>query len=333
MSNPSCNCLIAVLNIRAGILMVALFGAMQNGFSQSVTMTLDTNVITIGSPVGLHIHADRDIERGSGSFDWPAWNDTLPGGIEILQRSLLDTLAVSSEDGRDVIRVSQTLLITSWDSGFRAIPPVELVWSGDTLLSNPLLLEVLLTAPGEPGKIAAPADIRRVQWTWQERARQWLPWVLGILLAGAAAIWLGRRLAQRKPEASDHIEKKPEVPLEPAHVIALRELERIEKEAIWKEGRVKEHHASVSQVLRVYFEHRYAFKAMERSTDEIRNGLVHLPIRRVEQELAIEVLQITDLVKFAKWNPTTDDHHRIIDCCMRFVEQTAMETTPENSIG
>jgi len=313
--------------------MVAFLSALSIGFAQTVTLSLDTNVISIGSPVGLHIHADRNIDQGSGNFGWPTWNDTLPGGLEILRRSALDTLAVNTEDGRDLIRVSQTLWVTSWDSGFRAIPPVALVWSGDTLLSNPLLLEVLLTARGEPGKIAAPADIRRVQWTWQERARQWLPWVLGIVLVGVFAIWLGKRLSKRKPSDLDYEEDKPLVPLEPAHVIALRELERIEKEAIWKQGRVKEHHASVSQVLRVYFEHRYAFKAMERSTDEIRAGLVHLPIRKSEQELAIEVLQITDLVKFAKWNPTTDDHLRIIDRCVRFVEQTAMEITSENAVG
>ena len=312
--------------------MVAFLSALSIGFAQTVTLSLDTNVISIGSPVGLHIDADRDIEQGNGNFGWPAWNDTLPGGLEILRRGALDTLAVTAEDGRDLIRVSQTLWVTSWDSGFRAIPPVALVWSGDTLLSNPVLLEVLLTAPGEPGKIAAPADIRRVTWTWQERAKKWLPWVLGTLLACAAAIWLGKRLSQRKPADPDPEQEKPAAPLEPAHIIALRELERIEKDAIWKQGRVKEHHASVSQVLRVYFEHRYVFKAMERSTDEIRAGLVHLPIRNTEQELAIEVLQITDLVKFAKWNPTTDDHHRIIDCCVRFVEQTAIDTTSENAV-
>ena len=78
------------------------------------------------------------------------------------------------------------------------------------------------------------------------------------------------------------------VPLEPAHIVALRELERIEQEAIWKQGQTKAHHAAVSQVIRTYFERRFHYPAMERSTDEIRSGLSHLPLRTSEKELILE---------------------------------------------
>ena len=72
--------------------------------------------------------------------------------------------------------------------------------------------------------------------------------------------------------------------------------------------------------MRTYFERRYNYPAMERSTDELRSGLVHLPIRAHEKELILELLSLTDLVKFAKWSPQAADHQRIIEQGIRFVE-------------
>ena len=294
--------------------------------AQSVTQVLDTNVIAIGEPTALHMYADWDVSKGPGSFTWPTWNDTLPGGLEILERLPLDTLALEALEYQNIIRVEQTFLVTSWDSGFRAIPPVQLVWNDiDTLASNPLLLEVKLSPPGEAGKIAAPAQIKQVEWTWQEKARKWLPLLLAILALAGLAYWLIRKI-KNKPSIPVADETQPE-PLEPAHIIALRELERVQTEAIWKQGRVKEHHAAVSLILRAYFEGRFAFPAMERSTDEIRSGLTLLPLKKEEQELVFEVLALTDLVKFAKLTPSADDHHRIIERSMRFVELTAIHPT------
>jgi hypothetical protein len=68
---------------------------------------------------------------------------------------------------------------------------------------------------------------------------------------------------------------------------------------------------------------------MERSTDELRSGLVHLPIRAQEKELILELLNLTDLVKFAKWTPQSADHQRVIEQGIRFVEVTTI--APQNS--
>ena len=190
---------------------------------------------------------------------------------------------------------------------------------------KPLVARGQLSPPGEAGKIAAPAQIKQVEWTWQEKARKWLPLLLAILALAGLAYWLIRKI-KNKPSIPVADETQPE-PLEPAHIIALRELERVQTEAIWKQGRVKEHHAAVSLILRAYFEGRFAFPAMERSTDEIRSGLTLLPLKKEEQELVFEVLALTDLVKFAKLTPSADDHHRIIERSMRFVELTAIHPT------
>lgn len=330
MSNPLCNSSTAVDKLRtiayAAWVLTAGTGAV---WGQTVSMSLDTSAVAIGEPTVLRIQADRPLEAGTGTFSWPNWQDTVPGGLEILGTKPLDTLAIETLDGKPAIRIEQAYEVTAWDSGYRAIPPVQLIWNLDTLESNPLLLNVLLAAPGEPGQIAAHADIRRVQWTWQERARLWLPWALAIAALAALAFGLMRRWKNRPTTTSEA--PKQEVPLEPAHIIALRELERIEREAIWKQGQTKEHHAAVSQVIRTYFERRFHYPAMERSTDEIRAGLTHLPLRASEKELILELLALTDLVKFAKWTPQQGDHIRIVEQSIRFVELTTAAT--ENQEG
>lgn len=292
--------------------------------AQTVTMTLDTSAIAIGAPVSLWVHADRNLEAEQGAFIWPVIQDSLPGGLEILRPGQRDTTAVTAEDGANVIRISQQWFVTSWDSGFQAIPPISLLWNGDSIWSNPLLLQVILPPPGEAGVLAAHADIRRVHWTWQEQLRRWLPWALGIVLGIAVLIGIFRYLKRRPAKAAPEV-KVPDAPLEPAHIVALRELERIQQAAVWKSGQAKAHHAAVSSTLRAYFEARYQFPAMERSTDEIRSGLAHLPILGAEKELVLEVLQLADLVKFAKFTPTADDHLRVVERSIRFVERTAME--------
>ena len=129
--------------------------------AQQVRMTVDTTDIAIGEPTVLRVQADRDVTAGSGSFEWPAWQDTIPGGLEILQVLGADTTAIEGEAGNPIIRVERAYEITAWDSGYLAIPPALLVWGTDTIASNPLLLNVLLAPPGEPGQIAGHADIRR----------------------------------------------------------------------------------------------------------------------------------------------------------------------------
>ena len=292
-------------------------------------MTVDTTAIAIGEPTVLRVQADRDITSGSGSFEWPIWQDTIPGGLEILQVLGADTTAIEDEDGNPVIRVVRAYEITAWDSGYLAIPPALLFWGTDTIASNPLLFNVLLAPPGEPGQIAGHADIRRVQWSWQEQLQRWLPRFLAAISALGLVLYLVRRWRNR-PETAE-VQAAPSALLEPAHIVALRELDRIEKEAVWKQGHIKTHHAAVSEVMRTYFERRYNYPAMERSTDELRSGLVHLPIRAHEKELILELLSLTDLVKFAKWSPQAADHQRIIEQGIRFVEMTTI--APENSEG
>lgn len=301
-------------------------------FGQTITLALDTSTIAIGDQTRLTITATRSITQNQNNFIWPDWKDSIPGGLELLEGFDADTSAVDMDNGEMAFAIQRSYLITCWDSGFNEIPPVGIPFGTDTLFSNPAVLNVLLAPRGEEGKIAAAADIRETQWTLAERFWQWLPWILGSLTAIGLilfAVWKWRNLEPRV----NPIAPAAQMPQEPAHIVALRELEQIQLDAAWKQGEVKKHHARTSEALRRYLEGRFEFRALERSTQEIKNGVPNLPILDQDREILLEILEMSDLVKFAKLSPTSDDHIRVVKRAIRFIEQTlpTAEVTEANS--
>ena len=287
--------------------------------------------IAIGEQTRLTIAATRGIRQNQADFAWPDWKDSIYGGLELLSPFESDTIVVDLDNGSVAFAIRRMYVVTCWDSGFVTIPPIGIPYGTDTIFSNSLVLNVLLAAPGEAGKIAATADIRNTEWTLTERFTQWLPWVLGLLFAIVLLIFIIRKWRAREPseEKEASIEFKP---TELAHITALRDLRRIESNAIWKTGEVKRHHSNTSEALRRYLEGRFDFRALERSTEEIKLGVSNLPLLNKDTETLLEVLELSDLVKFAKWNPTADDHIRVVKRAIRFVEQTLpkLEATESN---
>lgn len=339
MSNPSCNCSIAVDKLLFSLRWTALIGWLlvaapsvagveRPPNKPEVTLSLDTNFLPIGGQTTLTLQTIRLLTQPDG-FTWPQFpGDTLTGGLEILESLGSDTTLVENEDGTDAIAISQKWRVTIWDTGFVAIPPVPVVWRQDTLESNPLLLQVGTPRIENPDMIAGPADVIVVEWTLAERLQLALPWILGILAVAAAVA--GGLFWWRRREQKPVVEKKIEVPLEPAHVVALRELERIRERATWRTGDEKGHHAATSWAIRAYVERRFGLPALERTTVEIRRGAQGLPIRDEDRVVLLELLEVTDLVKFAKYRAPLEEHEAVVTRAIRFVEST-LETGGESS--
>ena len=336
MCNRSCNCLIVVdrllLLLRTLALTIGLVSMHTQTHGQSVTMALDTTTIAIGDQTRLTIVGIRDIRQNQADFSWPDWKDSIPGGLELLGPFETDTLVVDLENGSVAFAIRRMYMVTCWDSGFIAIPPVGIPYGADTIFSNSLELTVLLAPRGEAGEIAGAADIRTTEWSLSERFIQWLPWILAVISAIGLSVWVIRKWRAREPSQEKEAPLES-IPTEPAHLIALRDLERIESDAIWANGDVKKHHSNTSEALRRYLEGRFEFRALERSTEEIKRGIPNLPLLSEDAETLLNVLELTDLVKFAKWNPTADDHIRVVKRAIRFVEQTLpnLEATESNS--
>jgi len=115
-------------------------------------------------------------------------------------------------------------------------------------------------------------------------------------------------------------------PEEPPHHIALRELERIRIEKIWRQGKVKAYYTEITDVLRQYIERRYGIWAMEMTSDELLQSMdsSHKLLTNENHKLK-QILQLSDLVKFAKFEPQNHEHDLILKLAKEFVENTLIE--------
>ena len=103
---------------------------------------------------------------------------------------------------------------------------------------------------------------------------------------------------RKKSEKKIFIEKpiEPELP----YIVALKKLKDLENEKIWLKGQVKEFHEQLTFILREYLEKKYKFNALEQSTSEIICSIEKTVEDKNHSGTITDVLQIADLIKFAK---------------------------------
>jgi hypothetical protein len=287
----------------------------------------DTTVLLIGDQTGYSVTATmpRDIRAELSTA-----TDTLTGKIIILRRDPRDT--VISPDGS--MTITDRYLITSFDTGtYRIRPFYAEIIAGDSILryySDDSHLKILrpdITPPDTTDVIFDIVPPRGAPVTFAEI----LPWLV-IAAIAAVVLYLLARFLPRNPLRRF---VRPQTPPEPAHVIALRELQILHGEELWQKGEIKEYYSRLSDILRRYIDNRFGISSPELTTDEtVRMLQKALVTTRDQMTLVKELLSLSDMVKFAKYTPETEVHESTFDDGVRFVEETKLiEATPEEDKG
>ena len=289
----------------------------------TVKAVIDSTNVLIGDQFELRI----ELEHGKSlNIDFPEIGDTLTGGIEVIERSPLDTFRLSTEEQ---IKIIQRLTITSFDTGLQVVHPFRFEFmQGNTLRSietNPAHFYVH-SFPLDSTK--GPVDIKRpyaAPVTFKEVA----PYLMGAILAGAIIFFIFYYLHRRKQNKP--LFGPPPKPKEPAHVIALRTLDKIKEQKLWQKNQVKVYYSEISDTLRLYIEDRFEIQAMEYTTDETvaafkkNKGL--LTEKSFDQ--LKDILSLSDLVKFAKYEPGPDDHNMTLMNAYFFINDTKLDEIKE----
>lgn len=282
-------------------------------FSQPSAST-DTNKILIGQ----QFHLDLKIRfSAQHKVEFPAIGDTLTSQIEVVEKSPIDTVF----DKEDITQktLHQRLTLTSFDSGFFAIPPFFFVVNSDTLETEPLLIEVqtIQVDSSQLADIKAPLE---VQYSFLDWLKDNWKLTLGIMAALAAISYLIYSLTKKKP-APVVVEKKL-VPKLPAHTIALQKLEKLKEKKLWQSDKVKQYHIELSEIIREYLENRFHISAMEQTTYEILQSLRTTPLENGSSEKLRQLLTLSDLVKFAKEIPLATENEMCMSYAYEFIETT-----------
>ena len=267
----------------------------------SQKISVDTNIIFVGQQAEIEI--SNNIKN---SEFWPNFNDTLVKGLEIVQ-SDFDTL---SEE------IIQKIIITSWDSGSYYIPPIKF---SATSKSNALIINVLLLdidANSELKDIKGPLD-DNIGWSdiW--------PWLLLTLII-LLSIFTYKKYFNKKKKTVV-VKKNIQTP---AHVLALNALKKLENKKLIDKKDIKEYYSSISEIIRRYIENRFNFPALELTTYEILD-IITANIKKEESISLKNILEISDLVKFAKKIPDQNENIKNLNLATDFVKKTKKETINE----
>ena len=289
----------------------------------SVIASLDTNKILIGEQTKLKFSATTSPDY---KLIWPILKDSI-SKIEIVNIGKIDT---SFSTDKKFITYTQALTITCFDSGFRTIPPFQFGYkiANDTtkqfLLSDALLLQVTGLVVDTTKAIKEIKPPLGIPFSIVDFVKDNWPYITGILAIVAFLLWW---FVFRKKPVADAIKEKP-TPTRPANVIALEQLNVLEKKKLWQDGSYKLYHSELADIVRTYIENRYSIMAMELTTDETVQGLKTL--NPVDKEKLIQLLTLADLVKFAKAQPIHYENELSLKNAYEFVRQTALQAKNDN---
>ena len=130
--------------------------------------------------------------------------------------------------------------------------------------------------------------------------------------------WVVIRLINNKPIIRI-IKIKPKLP---SHIVAINKIDEIKGDTSLRvEGNEKAYYTQLTDVLREYLERRFGFNAMEMTTSEIVDELLKIKDKESIKELK-EILEVADLVKFAKMHPTMYENDRNMLNAVEFVNAT-----------
>jgi hypothetical protein len=283
--------------------------------------SIDSASIMIGDQLTMEVGIN--IPEGF-EVSWPALADTLTSHIEILKKENIDTLAEA-----DRLTLKQKLLITSFDSGFFEIPSISFTFKhgGDTTKftagTNKLFLQVYTPVVDTSQAFKVIKGPVSEPYTFKEA----LPWILLALAIAAIVVFVIWYLRKRKKNQPVFVRKPKPVP--PPHITAIKKLEELRLAKIWQQGRLKLYYTQLSDIAREYLEGRYRFNALEMTTDEILETLKESKVNKEVLSKLEASLQLADLVKFAKAQPTALENDLSLSHCVDFVNETKeVQTAP-----
>ncbi len=220
----------------------------------------------------------------------------------------------------DHYQIENTISIAIYNEGDFRIPNPKLLFDSpeDIVASASPMIRVFLPEQLQTDTLSINPikDIMIEKANWTDY--QWILYILvGLLVIGALIYWLKHR--KHKPEDKVVIE---EAIIIPAHEKALTALNALNKAELWQNGRIKEYQSGLTDIIRTYLEDRYQVKALEMTTDEISRALENTDFEPKYKADLREILQVADLVKFAKAIPTDNIHEVFMSKAVDFVGHT-----------
>ena len=241
----------------------------------------------------------------------------------------IDTLKVQKIKATNarLLDIRAQIAIQPFEEGTYELPPLYVQRTHrdgtvDTLLFDPQTIRVF-TIPVDTATFV-PHDLRG-QMKYPVTLSEILPWVLGfwflMLLVAGLVSWI----LSRKRESDGPVFR------EPAHITALRKLDKYRGDKFWAPEKQKQFYSGVTDALREYIVARYGVGAMEMTTAEIFQDLKKTDIPADLYEEMKDLFERADFVKFAKFIASPEDNATVLPHAVRFVTSTYQAQVEEEN--
>lgn len=302
----------------AFIIVLALTVVVAYSQTNKVTTSIDTNKALIGDQINIKI---KLFPNSNEQIIFPQLGDSL-GKFTIVSKSKIDTLFENK-----IKFLTQKITITTFDTGLFVFPPLEykFVDAGDTLtfLTDSYAIEYHTLAVDTTKPIKDIKPIMELPVSLMD----YLLYIFIVLLVIALALGIYYYLKNRKPKEVGTLNYDPKIP---PHIQALKDLNELERQKLWQKGLVKEYYSKLSDIIRIYLERRFNFLAMESTTNEIMEYFTKsISSAEITKQLR-DLLELSDLVKFAKMIPEVEENSKMLDYARNIVQSTVPIETEEN---
>ena len=287
------------------------------GHGGAVVMTVTPSRPTVADQIRLTlmVEVDEGVEVGFPDFDGTV------GDFTLVSAGAAETTLL--ESGR--VRATRTSVIEPFLAGTYDLPAAMVVLTrpegneSQSLETPQVSLEVSSIVGDDEAAalrgIAPPEDPP----VWKGRVGYALL-IGGVLLAAAtmAIFWMRRR---REPTVE---------PTPSAHLLAYRQLDRIQAAGYLQRGQISQFYLEVSGVLRQYIERRFTLHAPEQTTEEFLEARSTTQVFSPGQHTMLrKFLTHCDMVKFARHAPERAQIDETFSSCRAFIDVTKQEESDD----
>lgn len=283
----------------------------------AVSASIDSVQMFIGEQAKLTIQA---LQPQDHTLQFPIFSDSITSNLELVSTLKPDTVLLENS----MLQVTNTYIVTSFDSALVYHPGFEIKAGDNIYLTNPISIKIVdMPIDTTQQAITDIKDIYQPPIDWMFYLTIAGYTILAVLIIALIIYLLNKYLKSRNTNQS---EPQPE-PIDPrkAHEIAYDELEALRQKQLWQSQQFKTYYTELTEILRRYISNRYAIDAMEQTSDDILSEFrrnKELKDKKAEIKLLNDVLQLADLVKFAKWQPLPDECERSFHQVTQFIDQT-----------
>lgn len=295
--------------------------AQDNDQSVRARISMNKTAIQLGDQATLTLTISAPAGTELGQTDISDWGKG--GDLEVIR-----AIPRSESASDPTLIVHEEYVLTSFTPGVVLVPAIKLGYilpdgsQGEAASGSASLTVTAIPVEGNE-EIGAIKDIYREPMRLSDF---WPVLLISALVLGILIVLLNRWNIFGRGRGNRPAEVLP------PHQAALVKLSRLEFEKPWAEGEIEVYYNELSDILRQYLQGRFGMASTKQTTSEIESALsLRQEVDSQYRHRLVELLQTSDIIKFADQSAPPQDHAAWIEELRGFVKATESKPEPTES--